>query len=273
VQLARQKGWKVVFNELLTGLGSRSTGARHLQGWITRAGSRVLPREFRARLAWDSYQQAEACIALTAWEASLMRDIFGARADRVHVVPNGVEEVFRCGEPVPRGPWLVCTATITERKRVVELADAAVAAQTPVWVIGRPYAEDDAYGKRFIELARRNPQWLRYEGAIHDRQQLARIYREARGFVLLSNMESLSLSALEGAACGCSLLLSDLPWARTTFGSAARYCPVSGTATTARVLREFYDTAGETPVPAAVVKSWAEIAEQLARLYATVLGA
>ena len=41
-------------------------------------------------------------------------------------------------------------------------------------------------------------------------------YREARGFVLLSAMESLSLSALEAAACECPLFLSDLPWARSS---------------------------------------------------------
>ncbi len=58
---------------------------------------------------------------------------------------------------------------------------------------------------------------LRYEGAIQDRARLARIYREARGFVLLSAMETRSLSAEEAAACECPLLLSDLPWAHSAF--------------------------------------------------------
>ena len=38
-------------------------------------------------------------------------------------------------------------------------------------------------------------------------------------------MESLSLSALEAAACGCPVLLSDLPWARTVFGQSALVLP------------------------------------------------
>ena len=52
-----------------------------------------------------------------------------------------------------RGKWLVCTATITERKRVLELAQAAVVAKTPVWVLGKPYADDDPYAMRFLKLA------------------------------------------------------------------------------------------------------------------------
>ncbi len=51
----------------------------------------------------------------------------------------------------------------------------------------------------------------------NNRSQLAEIYRPVRGFVRLSTKESVSLSALEAEACECPLLLSDLPWARTTF--------------------------------------------------------
>src|SRR6185369_10461274 len=114
-------------------------------------------------------------------------------------------------------------------------------ARIPVWIIGRAYSESDPYARRFFDLAKQNPEIIRYEGAIADRQRLAGIYREARGFVLLSAMESLSLSALEAAACGCPLLLSDLPWARSTFGKDASYCPIASTETTAEALEGFYE--------------------------------
>src|SRR5208283_223757 len=134
----------------------------------------------------------------------------------------------------------VCTATLTERKRVLELAEAAVRAQTPVWIIGKAYAESDSYAQRFFALARQQPGIIHYEGAISDRARLAQIYRAARGFVLLSAMETRSLSAEEAAACECPLLLSDLPWARSTFGGHASYCPVVAPERTARFLRKFY---------------------------------
>src|ERR1019366_3397161 len=133
----------------------------------------------------------------------LLKDLYGPPPGKIHVVPNGVEDVFLTSQPAQRGPWLVCTATITERKRVLELAEAAVRARTPLWIIGRAYADTDPYAQEFFALAKQQPQMLRYEGAVADRARLARIYREARGFVLLSAMETRSLSAEEAAACEC----------------------------------------------------------------------
>ncbi len=271
VQFAQQKGMKVVMSQLLTGLGSRVAWKRRVQKLVTHASQRFLPAMVTGPFGWEAYRSVDASICLTPWEAHLMRDMFEVPADRVHVVPNGVEEVFLQSRPASRGPWLVCTATITERKRVVELAEAAVAAQTPLWVVGKAYAESDAYAKRFLELARQQPKLIRYEGPIQDRAKLAQVYREARGFVLLSTMESLSLSALEAAACECPLLLSDLPWARTVFQSGASYCPVSGNVSrTAAVLRHFHDAAPNLALPPKPM-TWAQVATQLKSVYAGVL--
>jgi hypothetical protein len=84
-------------------------------------------------------------------------------------------------------------------------------------------------------------------------------------------MESLSLSALEAAACECPLLLSDLPWARCTFAASARYCSVSQSVTdTARNLREFYDAAPTLPPPPKPA-SWVQIGRELKTVYEAVL--
>jgi glycosyltransferase involved in cell wall biosynthesis len=153
----------------------------------------------------------------------------------------------------------------------LETAKAAVQAGTPLWVIGKPYSESDDYAQAFFTFVQKNPEILRYEGPVHDRQRLARIYREARGFVLLSTMESLSLSALEAAACECPLLLSDLPWAHTTFGDAAWYCPVKSSVEKAeRVFRVFYEAAPAIRPPPKP-QSWIEVAGQLKKVYQRML--
>jgi hypothetical protein len=83
-------------------------------------------------------------------------------------------------------------------------------------------------------------------------------------------MESLSLSALEAAACECPLLLSDLPWARTVFHENATYCPLTSPDRTAGVLRRFYDTApGVKPPPKPL--TWIDVAQQLKSLYTSLL--
>jgi glycosyltransferase involved in cell wall biosynthesis len=271
IRLAQQKGIKVVTAELLTGAGSRSPAQLRIQKIVSRGIENFAPRSFVTAYNWDSYRLADACIANTPWEAHLMNYLFGAPKERIHVVPNGVEEIFLNAPKVTRGQWLVCTATITERKRVLELAEAAVRAQTPLWIIGKAYAGSDPYAQKVFALAKQQPQTIRYEGAISDRARLAQIYREARGFVLLSSMESLSLSALEAAACECPLLLSNLPWAQSTFGNAANYCPLTHSVEkTAQALRTFYDAAPSLqppPKPAA----WDEVARQLKKIYGRLL--
>jgi glycosyltransferase involved in cell wall biosynthesis len=266
LQLAQKKGMKVVLSDLLTEHGSRSR-IRHLFHKIMiRTMGQVLPRSFTLSFSWDSYRMADACLALTPVEADLMKELFGAAANRVHVVPNGVEDVFLENRTAERGKWLVCTATITERKRVVELAEAAAAAQTPLWVVGKPYSDTDLYADRFREVLRAHPAALRYEGPVTERSRMAEIYREARGFVLLSTMESLSLSALEAAACGCPLLLSDLPWARTSFKQDARYCPIASTSRTAQALRMFYDAAPSLKPPPKPM-TWLDVGRQIKGIY------
>jgi glycosyltransferase involved in cell wall biosynthesis len=272
IDLARRKEIKVVVAELLSGLAARSAGLRALQRAMIRVARKVLPADLTAKLAWDAYRLADACVALTPWEAHLMATMFGAPPERVHCVPNGVEREFLESAPAgPRDRWLVCTATIVERKRVLELVQAAVRAQTPVWIVGRPYAETDGYAQRFTAFVRQHPHLIRYAGAVNNRAELASIYRQARGFVLLSARESLSLSALEAAGCGCPLLLSDQPWARAVFPDTASFCPVPASiARTAEALRSFYDAApGLKPPPKP--KSWLEVGAMLKELYEGLL--
>ena len=131
IKLAQKKGMKVVFAEFLTAQGSRTASQLRLQKTINRALARIAPRNFIAAFNWDAYRLADACIALTPWEANLMSYLFDAPAERIQVVGNGIEEIFLNAPKVERKPWLVCTTTLTERKRVLELAQAAVRAQTP----------------------------------------------------------------------------------------------------------------------------------------------
>jgi glycosyltransferase involved in cell wall biosynthesis len=268
IDFAHTKGIKHVMSELLTGQGSRTRKQLQVQSVVEKAIRTFVPPIFLANFRWDAYHKTDACVFLTEWEAEVARMLFAPPANRVHVVANGVEpEFFPAGGAAPRrGDELVCTATITERKRVLELAEAAVEAQVPVRILGKPYGEDDPYYRRFLALASESPEFVRYGGGVSDRRELARTYQSARGFVLLSTMESLSLSALEAAASGCPLLLSDLPWARCTFGENASYCPVAEARITAQALRIFYNLADSLPKPALPCR-WADVARQLASIY------
>jgi glycosyltransferase involved in cell wall biosynthesis len=274
IDFAHKKGFRVVMSELLTGLGSRSAVQRRLQKGLTTISQKMLPSSFTAKLAWDAYKKADAAVALTPWEKQLMVEMFEAPPDKVHVIPNGVEEVFFQSQAsrasCQKSDQLICTATITERKRVLELAQAAILAKTPVWIIGAPYSEQDPYYLRFLEVVRESKGLIHYEGGISDRLHLAEIYQTAKGFVLLSTMESLSLSALEAAAAGCPLLLSDLPWARSTFGDTARYCSEKSVQGMNDALSEF--SRSPEHIPPITPSTWSHIAATLRDLYQQILG-
>ena len=274
IRQAQMKGIRVVMSELLTGLGSRGAMSRKLQKLCMIVASLVLPTEFTARLCWDAYQVADASVALTSWEKKLMIEMFSAKPGRVHVVPNGVEDVFFRDSNLkiqnPKSKYLVCTATITERKRVLELAEAAILAQVPAWVVGEPYSKGDPYYKKFVSVVESSKGLVKYEGGISDRAKMATIYKSASGFVLFSSMESLSLSALEAAAGNCPLLLADLPWARSTFGDGATYCRLGSGEQESRALKDFYksiDKAPRAPLPC----RWSEVGAQLKKIYESLL--
>ncbi len=271
IDFAHAKGMKYVMSELLTGQGSRTSKQLRCQGFCEQMLRRFVPATFLANFRWDAYHKADACIVLTEWEAEVTRLLFAPPPNRLHVVPNGVEQEFfiAADNLTKRGDELICTATITERKRVLELAEAAVAARVPVRILGNPYGKDDPYYLRFSALTERHSDFVRYDGPVNDRTELARIYQSARGFVLLSTMESLSLSALEAAAAGCPLLLSDLAWARYTFGGNATHCPIGDTATTAGILRKFYEEAPTLPRPRLPCK-WPDVADRLVRIYRSI---
>ena len=272
IDFAHAKGMGYVMQELLTSQGSRSVTQLRLQAAANSILRKVLPANYRLPLRWDSYRKADAIIANTGWEAWIMSKLFATPAARIHVIPNGVADVFFTkGAKVP-SDHLVCVATITERKRVLELAKAAVTAQTPLKVIGKPYSETDPYFRQFLETATTSQGLVEYLGPIQEPEALAARLHAARGFVLPSTMETQSLAAQEAAAAGLPLLLSDLPWAHYTFGNRATYLPVCVGSRFAAHLQAFYREAPQLLVPQQPAR-WRETAQQLVNIYESVLDA
>jgi glycosyltransferase involved in cell wall biosynthesis len=268
IELAQRKGIAVVMSDLLSETGSRSRRALLVQKGLIHAARKLLPATFLNRLGWDSFKSADMVVALTDWEARLMVDLFDADRSKIQVVPNGVEDCFFLEAPPEiREDWLLCTGTIAPRKRTVELAKAAVAGRVKIRIVGKPYSEHDPYYREFLRIWAANREFIDFSGPIYDRVELAQAYSKARGFVLFSIFESLSLSALEAAASGCRMLITDLPWARTTFGENAAYCsPRATAAESGRILRNFSKAIDIQPNPQKPLR-WIEVADRLLVVY------
>ena len=265
-RLARQKKIRLVVADLLTSQGSRNAWQR-LPFRVVCGMDRILGGRLRNKLGWSVYDLADCCVCLTRWEAFLVRTIYGERDARIEVVSNGVEKTFlEAKGNHSRMGHLVTTVTITARKRVVEMVRAAGLAKVKLRVIGRPYHAEDPYYRLFLNALQQAKPWVEYVGSIDDRSKLAEEYQQAAGFVLLSSMESQSLSALEAAACGCPLLLSDLPWARSSFQSEASYVPIGSAKQTAVFLRKFSDQIVRAP-KVKKIPSWDDVAQHLLEVY------
>jgi len=257
VTFAKSKGYIVVAEHVMTGLVSRSAWQRSVQKQIIFVCRRYLPDYIGALFHWNVFDLVDMNFFPSAWDAHVAAHMFDVKPSKSTVLPYGVNEAFLGSRAVRREDFLICTATITPRKRVVELARACHKANVSLKIVGKPYAQTDTYFEQFKAIEN-SSECIEYIPHISDQRELASLYRRARGFVLLSAMETISQSAIEAAACGCPLLLSDMEWAHRSFAESASYCPVTNsTEKTSAVIRAFYDQAPEL-TPAWRPPSWQE---------------
>ena len=202
-------------------------------------------------------------------EARVMEQIYHVPSDRITVIPGGLSKNFLQAKPATKeGDYLICTATITERKNSVELARLAKLAEVPVLFVGKPYHPSSPYWRQFRELI--DNRWVRYREHISSTDELIALLRSARGFVINSLIETWCFSAHEAAVCGLPVLLPDQKWSRELFGDQATYL-TPRQADNAAILRNFHRQAADAPAPRIQFWSWKQIGEQHAALYKKLL--
>lgn len=116
--------------------------------------------------------------------------------------------------------YVLCVGRIEPRKNQLMLVHALRATGLPLVLIGRP--SDPDYANLVRRYAGPNVHFI--EHLPHDSELLAAAYAGARVFALPSWSEGAPLSALEAAAAGTALVLSDRSSEREYFGDLALYC-------------------------------------------------
>ncbi len=242
VDYAKRKGMKVVVEQVLTGLVSRPFWKRRLQKLFKILLENCAPSMMKESYGWRAFHAVDMHFVPSPHDARVVTHMFDVSKDKIRVLPYGVDDAFLNAPRGPRANHLICTATVTQRKRVLEVAQAASIAKVPLWIVGKTYGEEDAYGDEFHRVVQQSHGIVTHIPHVDGREVLANMLTQSRGFVLLSTMETVSQSALEAAACGCPMLLSDLDWARVAFGSHALYCDVNASPTSmAKTLKSFYE--------------------------------
>ncbi len=271
VFLAREKGYRVVFTDILDSTASRSRTARMVQKVLIAVLKKGL-RGFVERLGWDVYQLVDAYVTIVAHEGETARRLFNVPAARCHVVPHGLPEeslkaLVREGGP---GDYLFSLATIHSRKNNVELARTARQCGVPVVFAGKPYAQGDPYFQAFLKEV--DGVTVRYAGFVSEEEKIQWM-TGAGGFVLCSEYESGCIAVYEAAAAGLPLLLADKPWARKSYPPSSRiaYANLRRADATER-LRGFYQEARRMPgTQTFPVGTWREVAKAYLDIYQSVL--
>ena len=136
---------------------------------------------------------AAAIVAVSEFTKSETVELAGVAAERIRVVPNGVDSIFAPDGPLAEGDYVLAVATLEPRKNLSRVVEAARVAGVELRVVG-------ARGWGGVEV----PGWV---GEIPD-AELAALYRGARCVVYPSLYEGFGLPVLEAMACGTPVVTS-----------------------------------------------------------------
>ena len=153
---------------------------------------------------------ADAIVAVSQFTKDEVVELAGIPAERIRVVPNGVDPIFRAPEApsdtVSQGEYVLAVATLEPRKNLERVVDAARLAGVELRVVG-------ARGWGGVDV----PGWV---GEIPD-AELAELYRGARCVVYASLYEGFGLPVLEAMASGTPVVTSCVGATAEVAGGAA----------------------------------------------------
>lgn len=202
---------------------------------------------------------------------------FSASAEKYYVTHNGVddaffdavdESVFFSRFEVPRR-FVLCVGNIEVRKNQLALVEAASRIGVHVVLIGG--IRDSAY---FERLNAAFPAAFSYLGQVDHQSELLRsAYSACSAFALPSLLETPGLAALEAAASGTPLLITQEGCTREYFGSFAQYVDPKSVQDISDKLRLVLND--DQPVDALRQRvrqySWDRVAEELEAAYASAV--
>jgi glycosyltransferase involved in cell wall biosynthesis len=134
---------------------------------------------------------ARRIIAVSEFTRRELVDLLGVPAEKVRVVPNGVDDEFTQDGPAAEGEYVLAVGTLEPRKNLPRLVEAARKSKVELRVVG-------ARGWGNVELAGNGVRWL---GEVDD-AELARLYRGAVCVAYPSVYEGFGIPVLEAMACG-----------------------------------------------------------------------
>ncbi|HAP36822.1 MAG TPA: hypothetical protein DCQ28_13140 [Bacteroidetes bacterium] len=184
---------------------------------------------------WTNYEYSrqicewsKAVLPNTNAEARLVGEGLGISANKITMVPNGVDPHFEFGDPsLFKKKYGIDNFILNvghigpARKNVLNLIRALKEIDHPAVIIGK--ITDSPYAKQCIEEAKQSKNILIIPGTDNNSELLASAYAAANVFALPSLFETPGIAALEAALAGTKIVITPHGGTRDYFNTMATY--------------------------------------------------
>jgi glycosyltransferase involved in cell wall biosynthesis len=240
--------------------------------WITEETRHLYPSdEIRAQLSL-----ADRIVTNSEMESDTLSRVLDLPRDRFYAVYNGVDPLF-LERPSPdvfrqthgiNGPFVLNVGNVEPRKNQIRLAQAM--REFPdhqLVLIG--HVRDEAYLQQTLQAGL--PGQVVYLGPMpHDSELLRSAYQACSAFCLPSTLETPGLAALEAAAQGRPLALTEVGSTREYFGDAAAYLSPENPDSIAQAIEQaLKQSPAQQAALAAIGRqyTWPRVVQKLQALY------
>ncbi len=207
-------------------------------------------RRFTWYYRWLMPRVARNCrklITVSRFSAGELNRIYGIPETSISVIPNSLSGEFTGliqsdRSVVPETPYFLAAGNLDPRKNLKTVCSAFIRLNRTgikLLIAGRKSTNFRDHGLLPEFLQHPRIEWL---NGVSD-ERLVSLYKNARALINLSLYEGFGLNNLEAMACGCPLMLSDIPVFREVCAAAADYVPADDPAAAAGAMAALLDDA------------------------------
>lgn len=204
LSFAKEEGLKIVLSSVIA-------QEKELRIKIALGLNKVIPFNNSYSLLQRNLNLADAVIAQTQKEALFIHRYYHIPMQKLHVIPNGVNEAILASyTPEVEKDIVLCVGRFDHNKNQLNLIHAAKDTGYEVHFIGGKALDDPQYYNTCVNAAKGQTNIIFHGWLDNTSEEFLSLYKRARVVALVSHHEIFGNSLIEGAACGANLLATDV---------------------------------------------------------------